>query len=129
MNFSLNDGTIVLFSNKYNLGRLETVTDLYFNDNEDVYTTIEADKPLATPAPTPVPRPTPPPQNRDDVKRVNATITWIPPEEAVNMALPDAVTLPPKVSSSSSSSPPKTNGGSGSQQVLGSSSNQASQAQ
>jgi hypothetical protein len=35
----MNDGSIVLFSNKYNLGRLKVVTDLYFN--EDIDKTIE----------------------------------------------------------------------------------------
>lgn len=40
--FSMNDGSIVLFSNKYNLGRLEVVTNLYFN--EDIDKTIEKEQ-------------------------------------------------------------------------------------
>jgi len=44
--FSMNDGTIVLFSNKYNLGRVETITNLYFN--EDIDKTVEKEQSEAT---------------------------------------------------------------------------------
>ena len=103
------------------------MTDLYFNDDEDVYTTIEVDKPPPTPMPTsrptPVPQPTTtaPTQDRDNLTIVNATITWITPEEAMDMGLPDAVTFPPKDSSAA-------NSGSESQQVEKSDPDQASQA-
>jgi hypothetical protein len=133
MNFSMNDGTILLFSSKYNLGRLEKVTDLYFNDDEDVYTTIEEDNAAPTFAPrpqhTPVPQPTPTisPEERESLKIVNAsvTITFIPPEEAVNMGLPGAVTMPPQSNGSSNSAQSVTIGGSSSQQVGGAGSNEA----
>ena len=99
MDFTLNDGTIVLFSDRYNLGRLDSLTDLYFNDGEDVYTTIEKDSP--TPTLPPVAPPTPVPETRspkptepedDDKKYFNATITFIPPEEALDKDLPGAIT-------------------------------------
>jgi hypothetical protein len=84
----MNDGSIVLFSNKYNLGRLEVVIDLYFN--EDIDKTIE--KESTTPvdgtsntdtddseiAPSPV-TPVPAPTNDTDADKydyeiINATI-------------------------------------------------------
>ena len=84
----MNDGSIVLFSNKYNLGRLEVVVDLYFN--EDIDKTIE--KESTTPvdgtsntdtddselAPSPV-TPVPAPTNDTDADKydyeiINATI-------------------------------------------------------
>jgi hypothetical protein len=82
----MNDGSIVLFSNKYNLGRLEVVIDLYFN--EDIDKTIEKESTIPVdgssntdtddselvPSPiTPVPAPT----NDTDAGNytiVNATI-------------------------------------------------------
>jgi len=40
-NFHTSDGKIVLFSNKYNLGRVPVINDLYFND--DISKSIEED--------------------------------------------------------------------------------------
>ncbi len=80
----MNDGTIVLYSDKYNLGRLVSVTDRYFNDDEDVFTTIEKDVPLPTFAPkfTTSPTMTPPPEGyMDNVTTTQAEITWIDPED------------------------------------------------
>ena len=68
-----------MFSDKVNLGRLETVTDRYFNDGEDVYTTIEKDvptptfPPVAPPTSVPVRSPTLPPSEK---QIVNSTIVW-----------------------------------------------------
>lgn len=101
INVSLNDGTIVLYSNKYNLGRLETVTKLYFNDDEDVYTTIEDDTHVPTSPPTPVPQ----------------DLNFIPPEEHLNTSLSGAATLPPENIESSNSDHAAVSGGSTSQQV------------
>mmetsp|Transcript_12433 Transcript_12433/g.22288 ORF Transcript_12433/g.22288 Transcript_12433/m.22288 type:complete len:1070 (-) Transcript_12433:102-3311(-) len=53
MHFTLSDGSIVLFSERYNLGRLQVVTDTYFNS--DISKTIEASPASKTPSPTPAP--------------------------------------------------------------------------
>lgn len=125
MNFSMNDGTILLFTSKYNLGRLEKVTDLYFNDDEDVYTTIEEDDVAPTfaprPQPTPIPQPTRTPEESEAVTIVNATVTinWLSPEEAIEQGKPGAIALPPKNDGTSNSNQAVTNGGSSSQQVGG----------
>lgn len=107
MNFSLNDGTIVLFSSKYNLGRLEEVTDRYYNTDEDVFTTIEDE--LPPPTFPPARSPTTAPEPQEDCLPPNCTIietsvSWIPPEEAVAQGLPGATTLPPGFFESADSS-------------------------
>ena len=48
-------GDITLFSEKYNLGRLTIINDLYFNG--DIYKTIEENKPDQDPTAAPVPPP------------------------------------------------------------------------
>eukprot|EP00529_Nitzschia_sp_RCC80_P015053 CAMPEP_0113497914 /NCGR_PEP_ID=MMETSP0014_2-20120614/30874_1 /TAXON_ID=2857 /ORGANISM="Nitzschia sp." /LENGTH=702 /DNA_ID=CAMNT_0000391865 /DNA_START=77 /DNA_END=2182 /DNA_ORIENTATION=+ /assembly_acc=CAM_ASM_000159 len=48
-------GDITLFSEKYNLGRLTAINDLYFNG--DIYKTIEENKPSQDPTAAPVPPP------------------------------------------------------------------------
>jgi hypothetical protein len=93
LNFTVTDGSIVLYSNKYNLGRLQVVNDLYFND--DISKTIEkaavstSNKPPVTadpstsPAPspsTPTAAPTTSSNNNTDLEKnltiINATISF-----------------------------------------------------
>mmetsp|Transcript_25610 Transcript_25610/g.70502 ORF Transcript_25610/g.70502 Transcript_25610/m.70502 type:complete len:1784 (-) Transcript_25610:395-5746(-) len=91
--FAVNDGSIVLYSSKYNLGRLEKVIDKYYSDGEDVYTTIEENDPSTYapyPAPTPLPAPTVPTPT-PPVPTMTATIEWMNPDEAVAAGLPGAV--------------------------------------
>eukprot|EP00536_Pseudo-nitzschia_multiseries_P001619 jgi/Psemu1/317629/estExt_fgenesh1_pm.C_210005 len=94
LTFAVNDGSIVLYSNKYNLGRLEKVIDSYYSDGEDVYTTIEESAPATfapVTAPTPVPAPTPtgPPVSKGPT--IVAKIVWKTPEEAAAEGLPGAI--------------------------------------
>ena len=127
MTFSMNDGTILLFTSKHNLGRLEKVTDLYFNDDADVYTTIEEDNVAPTfaprPQPTPVPQPTPTytPEELESRKVVNATVSinFLSPEEALEQGKAGAIALPPKNNGTTEWYQTGTNGGSSSSQVGG----------
>ena len=125
-----------MFSEKYNLGRLEKVTDRYFNDGEDVYTTIEKDTPTPTfppvAAPTAVPE-IPPTRSPEEMNRttINATITFIPPDEAKEMDLPGAISWNNEDiydSASADSGGPRPDEGSGSDGDGGSGSNEASEA-
>ncbi len=50
LKFTMSDGKIVLFTQKYNLGRLDVVTDTYFN--KDISKTIEENNVTATAAPS-----------------------------------------------------------------------------
>ena len=103
----MNDGSIVLFSSRYNLGRLEEITDRYYNADEDVYTTIENDTPEPTfppaRAPTSAPEPITPSPDNVTYQTINASINWVSPEEAVAMGLPGAITFPPELSGISDS--------------------------
>ena len=118
LKFAVNDGTIVLFSSRYNLGRLEKVIDLYYNDDEDVYTTIEEDVPSPTFAPIAAPTTSPPTRDPANVISVgkNVSIIFLSPEEAIAMGLPGAVdpsTGPPNTAGSSNSNGFGGGGGSG----------------
>jgi hypothetical protein len=63
INFTMSDGTIVLFTEKYNLGRLTVINDAYYNSQ--LTTTIEKQPsdekrpPNFSPITTPPPQPTP----------------------------------------------------------------------
>ncbi len=124
----MNDGTIVLYSERYNLGRLQSVTDRYFNDDEDVFTTIEKDVPTPTFAPKFTPSPTasiPPMDDNNTYIFFDTDINFIPPEEALEQGLPGAIAPPPNGSSQEGES--ATSGESG-EQIEDSSSNTASEA-
>lgn len=99
INFAVNDGSIVLYSPKYNLGRLEKLVNSYYSESEDVYTTIEKDTAPATfppnPAPTPVPAPTTPMPTKSSGTSVITAVGFSSPEEAAETYPDDHTVVEP----------------------------------